>query len=71
MDPQADEPTVQDIPERAGLVAAVHAIGQGQLTMNEADEPLFAEPLRRLRGLLIYLTHHNNETGMYIQPEFN
>src|ERR1019366_2302697 len=32
---------------------------------------LLAEPLRRLRGLLIDLPDPNNETGMNIQPELN
>ena len=47
------------------------AIGLGQLTADEGDKSLLAEPLRRLGGLLIDLPHHPNETGMNIQPELN
>jgi len=48
MNPQADEPTMQDVPERSRLVAAVHAVGLVQLAVNEADKRFLAEPLRRL-----------------------
>jgi len=40
-----------------------------QLAVDEANESLFIEPLRRLRSLLVDLPHHHNETGMYIQRE--
>ena len=62
---------MQNLPEWSSLVATVHAVGLGQLAVNEADKRLLAEPLRRLGSLLIHLANHNNETGMNIQPDLN
>jgi hypothetical protein len=62
---------MQYVSEGAGLVAAVNALSLSQLTVNKRYESVLAEPLWRLRGLLIHLADHNNETGMNIQPELN
>src|SRR5580658_2506110 len=62
---------MEHIAERPRLVAAVDRLGRRQLPAHEADERLLAEPLRRLGSLLIHLPHHDNKTGMNIQPELN
>ena len=65
------QPAMEDVAKRSGLVAAVHRLSGGQLSVHKADKSLLTEPLGRLGGLSIHLPHYHNETGMYIQPELN